>query len=261
MTWRLIIKTTESKVGKGRKKVLKVGEENPRLLESERSLQATLCASPFGIGRITNSVVDWVNEPICNITGYSVEELKGKSSRILFESDEEHERIGKILHQDGQAEHRVLKKDGSIRNVFVRVSPIDSHSYIFTMTDITSRKHAEKALRFMQLAVDKAFDNIFWVGKKGEILYANEAACRITGYTSDELLSMTIFDINPYLTFEEREKRWAKRKKVGTVFLQDRYRSKDGRIFPVEVSSNLMEYDGDEHSCLIFRDVSERKQT
>jgi two-component system, cell cycle sensor histidine kinase and response regulator CckA len=232
-----------------------------QILESERSLLAILSASPIGIGKIKDRVFSWVNDTLCRISGYTAEELTGKSSRLLYESDEEYERVGKDLYdKEGRVETRVVTKSGSVRDVVMRVSPTDSHSYIFTIGDVTEQKRAEETLRFTQFAVDKARDIVMWHGESGEILYANDAAVKATGYTREELLSMDVFDIDPDLSPEAWKRNWSERKKVGAIYRESRHRRKDGRIYPVEVSSSHVEYKGRGYVCAFLRDITERKK-
>jgi two-component system, cell cycle sensor histidine kinase and response regulator CckA len=230
-----------------------------RILESERSLNGILAASPIGIGRLRSRTVDWVNEEMCRLSGYTFHELKGNSTRIFFESDEDFERTGSELYSQGRAEHRFVRKDGSVRDVVIRISPTDSYSHIFVMSDITAQKQTENALRFTQFSVDRASNGIVWEGRKGEILYVNDAACEETGYSREELLSMTAFDIDPDLTPQKFASDWERRPESGSVFFEARHRHKAGRIYPVEVSSSYLTYNGNEYRCAIVRDITERK--
>ena len=66
------------------------------------------------------------------------------------------------------------------------------------MSDITERTQAEERLLFTQFAVDHAVDGISWVGPDARFRYVNDTFCRTLGYSQQELLSMTIHDIDPY---------------------------------------------------------------
>ncbi|MCH7688251.1 MAG: PAS domain S-box protein [Planctomycetes bacterium] len=43
-----------------------------------------------------------------------------------------------------------------------------------------------------------------------------------------------------------------------TLTFMTRHRSKDGRIFPVDVTSNFIEFEGKEYLCSFVHDISER---
>jgi two-component system, cell cycle sensor histidine kinase and response regulator CckA len=115
-----------------------------RLEESEMSLKAILSASPIGICRLKNRVFEWVNDAMCRMTGYSLEEFTGKDTRFLFLNDAEYERVGALRGTSELCETENRRKDGSIIEVLIQVAPIDDSAYIATVTDITSRKDAEK---------------------------------------------------------------------------------------------------------------------
>ena len=116
-----------------------------KIEETEQSLRAILSASPIGICRLSKErVFDWVNDAMCRITGYSLEEFSGKNSRFLFENDEDYENGGAAFRARDWYETKHRRKDGSIIDVFLQFTPIDKSSYIATVTDITDRKNTEK---------------------------------------------------------------------------------------------------------------------
>ena len=88
------------------------------------------------------------------IAGYEVNELVG-NPRFLYESDEEYERVGKILYirrdtEIIEVETKFVTKDGRIKNVNVRNSLLDindpSKGHITVVLDTTERKKSEKQL-------------------------------------------------------------------------------------------------------------------
>ena len=122
------------------------------------------------------------------------------------------------------------------------------------------RQQTDSALEKMRFSVDRAGDSIFWIGRDGSILYANKAACTDRGYSSEELLGMKIFDLDAdyqpgvwRLHFEELKSR-------GTITLETRHRTKEGRVFPIEVNANYVSIDGQEFNFATVRDISARQQ-
>jgi len=122
------------------------------------------------------------------------------------------------------------------------------------------RKLMEQTLHFAQFAIDRSADAAFWMGPDARFVYVNEAACRTLGYTRDELIKMTVHDIGPGFTQEVWPDHWAKVKRKGSFVIESHHRTKDGRIFPVEISANYLEFGGKEYNCAFARDISERKQ-
>ena len=125
---------------------------------------------------------------------------------------------------------------------------------------ITKLKRAEEELRRTQFSVEHASDAIFWVDSQGHFVYVNEAACRSLGRSREELLCLSIWDINPQLTEEAWGASWAGIKTQGSIVFESQHETKQGAVFPVEVTANYREFDGKEYGFAFVRDISERKQ-
>lgn len=115
-------------------------------------------------------------------------------------------------------------------------------------------------LRITQFCLDKAADAIFWIKPDARIVYANETACRSLGYSREELLSMTVPEIDPEFPEEHWTKSWENLRLVGSSTIESVQRRKDGTIFPVEIVANYFNYAGQEYNCAFVRDISERKR-
>lgn len=126
--------------------------------------------------------------------------------------------------------------------------------------EIEERKRAEKDLKFTQFAVDHVSDAAFWLEPDGRIIYVNEAACRVLGYSKEELLELTVHDIDPNFPREAWPVHWENIKRQIFSIIESHHRTKDGKIFPVEISINYIEFDGMEYNCAFARNISERKQ-
>ena len=97
--------------------------------------------------------------------------LKRRSGRLL-----ERKRPCSIEYQrEGKYYHRKLNPV---------IEPADNTVIAVTVisTDITDRKRAEEELKLFKASVDGASDEVFWLDFEGNIIYVNEAACRLTGY-------------------------------------------------------------------------------
>ncbi|MGL5135698.1 MAG: PAS domain-containing protein, partial [Planktothrix sp.] len=118
----------------------------------------------------------------------------------------------------------------------------------------------EEVLKLTKFSIDKAADAILWVGEDGEILYVNDAACRSLGYAPEELLSLTIHDINPDFPATSWSLHWKILRRCGSLNIEARHRTKHNRIFPVEIMINHLNFNGREYQCAFARDISDRKQ-
>ncbi|WP_022665753.1 cache domain-containing protein [Desulfospira joergensenii] len=125
---------------------------------------------------------------------------------------------------------------------------------------LSQKAEAEKALRLTQFIFDKASIGIFHIGSDARILNANGQAAKSLGYTVDELSNMTVFDINPTLNPGDFDPIWQTLCQNGDNNFETVHLHKNGTIFPVEVTSNLIEYNGKQFSISFVQDITERKQ-
>lgn len=126
--------------------------------------------------------------------------------------------------------------------------------------DVTDRKRMEDRLQRTQFAVDRAADPIFWINPEGRFFYVNEAACRSLGYSREELLKMSVPDIDPLVPTEEWGKRWRELMEQAACTFESVHRRKSGELFPVEITLNYQVHGGCEFGYAFVRDISQRKR-
>ena len=119
---------------------------------------------------------------------------------------------------------------------------------------------ANNALQLTQFSVDRAGDAIFGIGADNRILYVNDAACFSLGYSSGELLSMNVSEIDSNFSAAVWPLHWQTVKKCGSLTIESQHCTKHGKLFPVEVKANYLEFNGSEYHCAFVRDISDRKQ-
>jgi len=127
------------------------------LQESKARVDSIFKSSPVGIGVVVGRIIKEANERLCEMTGYSREELLGRNALTLYPTAEEYERVGLVKysmiaeHSTGHVETCWRRKDGSIVDILLSSSPIIpgdlSGEITFTSLDITERKRAEEALK------------------------------------------------------------------------------------------------------------------
>ncbi|MCC7146340.1 MAG: EAL domain-containing protein [Phycisphaeraceae bacterium] len=121
-------------------------------------------------------------------------------------------------------------------------------------------RSVEEKLRLTQFTVDRAVDAVFWVNHAARILYANEEACRRLGYTQEEMLQLTVHDIDPTFGPAAWADHWQSIQKTRTSVVESAHKTRDGRLIPVEIAINYLEFNGREYNCAIVRDVRERRR-
>jgi PAS domain S-box-containing protein len=127
--------------------------------------------------------------------------------------------------------------------------------------DITERKRNERELITLNHAINQSSDAVFLINEKLTFAYVNDAACRSLGYTREELLTMGPSDIDAVITHDQAEAIMSKQFAIGSFpRFETRHKTRDGRTFPVEVSSSVVEYDGTKLSLTTVHDITERKR-
>jgi len=114
----------------------------------------------------------------------------------------------------------------------------------------------EEALRLVELTLDQTTDSVYWIDSNGGFVYVNPAACDTLGYSRDELLTMTVQDIDPNLPLDTWAKAWGELGEGRTLRRESCHRTKDGRSLPVELLVNRLEIDGREYNCFVVHEIS-----
>ncbi len=116
------------------------------------------------------------------------------------------------------------------------------------------------ALRRYELLASNARDIVLFVRRRdGHILEANQAAMKAYGYSRDEILSLTIYNLRGQDNYLLTDSQMDKADSSGILF-ETNHRRKDGTTFPVEVSSRGVYIDGERVLLSVIRDITERKE-
>ena len=146
----------------------------------------------------TAGSIEYVNPKFVEITGYTLEEVKGKNPRIL-KSGEVPAATYKELWDTIKAGHEwrgVLcnrRKDGELFWERAAITSIRNEAgaithYLAANEDITGRRHVEEKLREQAALLDIATDAIYVRTMDRTILYWNQGAERLYGWTPEEVL-------------------------------------------------------------------------
>ncbi|MBT5470694.1 MAG: sigma 54-interacting transcriptional regulator [Nitrospina sp.] len=118
----------------------------------------------------------------------------------------------------------------------------------------------ERSLELAQFTIQRSADVIIFNDSEGVILKANDSACKRLGYSEDELIGLTIQDIDPDSNKKTWKKFWKDLRKDRNVSFEARHQTRKGAIIPVDVSVNFVEFDGKEYAVGFGRDISARKK-
>lgn len=141
------------------------------------------------------------------------------------------------------------------------ISPMSDDRVLLVARDITERKLAEQRLILLNFALNNVYDEAYLINKKACFHYVNDKSCHALGYSCEELLTMSVPEIDPDLPFERWLDHWNYIMEHGSMIFESRHKTKDGRIYPVEISANYFEYNGQGYDLALSRDITERKQS
>ena len=120
------------------------------------------------------------------------------------------------------------------------------------------RDQLAASLTLAHTVIERMADAAYWAQRDGRLIYVNEAACRELGYRREELLALSIPDLVPDYTAEIWAAHWAELDRVGALRIDGVHRRKDGSLFPVEVSTSLIQAGSTHYACAIVRNMSVR---
>lgn len=165
---------------------------------SEAKLSSILRSVPVGIGQVTDRTFNYVNKQFAQMLGYSIHELVGNKARIVYQSDEEFERVGHHKYLEikkkgtGSIETVMQRKDGTLISVFMKSTPVEqndlSHGVTFSALDITEYKQLEAERHKLLAAIQQTDETIVVTDAQAKIQYVNAAFEKITGYTTTEVI-------------------------------------------------------------------------
>lgn len=241
-------------------------------LSSEELVLALINALPDALLVVAASGnIVAVNATALRLFGYAESELIDQPVEVLIPERlrPQHEQTRRqFVEQPGQRsmaqgrELKALRRDGKELSVQIALSPVTSHGSLFVLVALRETPDYVRALRETEeryrSALEQAPDAVFVADLNGRYTEVNSAACRLLGYTREQLLGKTIMDL---ITADELPRLAATRAKLlrpgaadvsGWTLLRA-----DGAKLPVEISA-MIHADGRWQAFV--RDVSERKQ-
>jgi diguanylate cyclase (GGDEF)-like protein/PAS domain S-box-containing protein len=161
-------------------------------------------------------------------------------------------------------EYRLKRKDGGIRWMTEHGMPVygtdDAPLYIDgVIFDITEHKQDEIELKLFRTLLDNSSDAIEVIDPATmRLLDVNETQCRELGYSREELLTMSVKDIETEFTANQILEFKAQILQNGEGRFESTHRRKDDTTYPVEVRAKLVEI-GKPYLLSIVSDITDRK--
>ncbi len=214
-------------------------------------------------------VIEYVNPYFCQLTGFTAGEVIGRNPRFL-KSGQTPPAVYAELWQTitrgevwrGELNNR--KKNGETFVESSTISPVTDAGgkithYVAIKEDVTEQKRAERRLLFNRFVVENSGPMIWIDPANGRLVYGNRAAAEHFGYTPEELVTLSVSDIDPDFDLRQLPESIRQLQEAGKpVTLPFRHRLKDGSRADVDVTVFLAE-DG-ERSLIISTIVNMTEQ-
>lgn len=202
-----------------------------------------------------------VNKMATIMTGRSAEELTSMKVPELNPTMQDFASFWKKLKKAKKLtfESKHIHKDGHVYDVEITGNFIEFEGQEFTCSIVRYVNNEKKENELYRYTLENLHEDIYWIDDKANIIQVNESACKTIGFTKEELLKKTVYDINPTENAKTWANHWKQVKKEKKITLQTIHKHKQGYDYEVEITNNYIEFGGKEYACSVVRDLRKKR--
>jgi PAS domain S-box-containing protein len=273
------LKVTNDELQDSNKRLL---QSQTELAHSEEKFSKAFRSSPdsININRVSDGVYIDINDGFTEMTGYTREDVIGRSSLPsglgIWVREEDRGRLVSGLREYGEViglEAPFRRKNGTILLGLMSAKRIridGENCLISTTRDITEWKKIQEALTESEVnyrGIFNATNEAIFIhdAESGTIIDVNDSMIAMYGYASkEEALGVDLDNLSeggPQYNLEAARSRFARALKEGPQVFEWLARKKDGSLFWVEVSMQNSTIGGKARILVVIRDISERKRS
>ncbi|MEW5967751.1 MAG: EAL domain-containing protein [Pseudomonadota bacterium] len=127
--------------------------------------------------------------------------------------------------------------------------------------DITERERVSRELALVNFALNHVKEAAYLADAQGRFRYVNDEACKAIECSREALLQLDVVDVDCDITQPEAWQVFMETLRVQrSITFESRHRTRNGRVFPVEVNANYFEFSGQVYVLGLVRDITERKR-
>jgi PAS domain S-box-containing protein len=229
---------------------------NASLLEN--APHATVVINP-------DTSIRYVNPAWERLNGWTQAEVVGMKAPYPWWPEEYlevfNEGFKEAMKQDiGKGEVIAQKKNGELYWIDMNWTSVTQNGelqyLLINSTDITERIKAQEK---QQAIIKTALDGFWICSLDGKFLEVNDSYCKMIGYTREELLKMSIQDIEAVENPEQTVQRIKTITEEGSDRFETQHKRKDGQIIDIEISVNCPNA-GEGQMFVFVRDITQRKR-
>ncbi|MDQ3636719.1 MAG: PAS domain S-box protein [Actinomycetota bacterium] len=230
-------------------------------LDAGRRTTEISYASPQILDLFGYTAEEWVSDP-----GLFVRLLHPEDRERVLAEDERTERTGEQFRE----EYRQYTRDGRIvwvrdEATLVRDEEGGPQYWQGVILDVTERKRTEEALRHSEeryrTVIERAAEGIYLLdAASGRVIDVNPAFCRLLGYTREEALGKSVYDLLDHDPVEIQRNIETTPAGASREVGERRYRRRDGSLLHVVSNGSAMDHEGRKVISILMHDVTERKR-
>ena len=249
--------------------VAHISEKNRQLKVSEERFQSIYHGISDAIlihDAVTGDVIS-VNRTACEMFGYTSDEMLALDVGSMSQGEPPYSQNDALnwLHRAAQGKPQKCewvsrRKDGSLFwvEVSMRAETIgDELLIIVSLRDISERK---QSMEEFEAIIQTTRDGFYICDMSGRLQEVNASYCDMVGYSREELLRMSVQDLEAMENPDEVAEHIKRIIATGSDNFETRHRCRDGRAIDIQVSITFLHRLGGRFYCFV-RDITERENT
>ena len=151
---------------------------------------------------------------------------------------------------------------GGVSRFFnIKIFPLQNFRVSVIIEDVTGRMHTESILKMTRFGLEHVSDAIFWTDQTGRLFFANTTACEKLGYSREDILEISMSDIDTSLDAKQWQELVKVLDKKGTLTFETIYRTKNRKEIEVEAAMNRFVFNSKKAYFVFVRDLGQRKKS
>lgn len=246
-------------------------------LEHERALyEQTFSRASVGMAHVSPQGL-WfkVNQHLCDMLGYSADELMHKSFQgVTHPDDLQNDYVHMLAMVEGredvyQTQKRYIHKDGRVVWADLSISLVRKPDGrpdfgITIIQNISARKQAEAQATRNRMQFETLFEQlpegVLLINERLQVVGFNHEAQRQLGHPAEAMLQLQVSDIDANDNPDQIQARKASIEQHGRADFESRYRRADGSLMDVDVSVRLVTFDNQPPLFqVLFQDITQQR--